>query len=97
MIGFNLALVRREVNPRPGSDTPVLLDWSVLLPACAPPGKSILDLLIGRDRVSELIPLDHAEVKRELLGAARRKAPPGSALPGALSSGERAAHEVARC
>ena len=63
-------------------DTPLLLDRSVFLPACAPPGKSLLDLLIGRDRAKQLIPLDDAEIKRELLGAARRKAPPGAALPG---------------
>ena len=63
-------------------DTPLLLDRSVFLPACAPPGKGLLDLLIGRDRARELIPLDDAEIKRELLGAARRNAPPGSALPG---------------
>ncbi len=63
-------------------DTPLLLDRSAFLPACAPPGKSLLDLLIGRERARELIPLDDDEVKRELLGAARRKAPPGSALPG---------------
>ncbi|MCY4393089.1 MAG: NAD(P)/FAD-dependent oxidoreductase [Chloroflexi bacterium] len=63
-------------------DTPLLLDRSVFLPACTPPGKSLLDLLIGRDRAKQLIPLDDEEIKRELLGAARRKAPPGSALPG---------------
>ncbi len=63
-------------------DTPLLLARSVFLPACAPPGKGILDLLIGRDRARELIPLEDEEIKRELLGAARRKAPPGSALPG---------------
>ena len=63
-------------------DTPLLMDRSVFLPACAPPGKSLLDLLIGRDRARELIPLDDDEIKRQLLGAARRKAPPGSALPG---------------
>ena len=63
-------------------DTPLLLDRSVFLPSCAPPGKSILDLLIGRDRAKELIPLDDDEIKRQLLGAARREAPPGSALPG---------------
>ncbi len=62
-------------------DTPLLLDRSVFLPACAPPGKALLDLLIGRDRARELIPLDDEEIKRELLGAARRNAPPGSALP----------------
>ena len=63
-------------------DAPLLLDRSVFLPSCAPPGKSILDLLIGRDRARELIPLDDHEIKRQLLGAARRNAPPGSDLPG---------------
>ncbi len=63
-------------------DTPLLLDRSAFLPACAPAGKGLLDLLIGRDRAKELIPLDDDAIKRELLGAARRKAPPGSALPG---------------
>ncbi len=63
-------------------DTPLMLDRSVFLPSCAPPGKSILDLLIGRERAKELIPLDDDEIKREMLGAVRRKAPPGSALPG---------------
>ena len=63
-------------------DTPLLLDRTAFLPACAPPGKHILDLLIGRDRAKQLIPLGNEEIKRELLGAARRKAPPGSALPG---------------
>ena len=63
-------------------DTPLLLDRSVFLPSCAPPGKSILDLLIGRERAKELIPLDDDEIKRQLLGAARRNAPPGSSLPG---------------
>ncbi len=62
-------------------DTPLLLDRSAFLPACAPPGKSILDLLIGRDRAKQLIPLGDDEIKRRMLGAARRKAPPGSALP----------------
>ena len=62
-------------------DTPLLLNRSAFLPACSPPGKSILDLLIGRDRARELIPLEDDEIKRLLLGAARRKAPPGSALP----------------
>ena len=63
-------------------DTPLLLDRSVFLPSCAPPGKSILDLLIGRERAKELIPLDDDEIKRQLLGAVRRNAPPGSSLPG---------------
>lgn len=63
-------------------DTPLLLNRSAFLPACAPPGKSILDLMIGRGRARELIPLDDDAIKRELLGAARRNAPPGSNLPG---------------
>ena len=63
-------------------DTPLLLDRTAFLPSCAPPGHSILDLLIGRDRARELIPLDDEEIKRQLLDAARRNAPPGSALPG---------------
>ena len=63
-------------------DTPLLLDRTAFLPACAPPGKHILDLLIGREHARELIPLSDEEIKRALLGAARRKAPPGSALPG---------------
>ena len=63
-------------------DTPLLLDRSSFLPACAPPGNSILDLLIGRDRAKELMPLNDDEIRRQLLGAVRRKAPPGSALPG---------------
>ena len=62
-------------------DTPLMLDRSVFLPSCAPPGKSILDLLIGRGRAKALIPLDDEEIKRRLLSAVRRKAPPGSALP----------------
>ena len=63
-------------------DTPLLLARSAFLPACAPPGKSILDLLIGRERARELLPLSDEEIKSEMLGAARRKAPRGSALPG---------------
>ena len=63
-------------------DIPLLLDRSTFLPDCAPAGHGLLDLLIGRDRARELIPLDDEEIKRELLGAARRHAPPGSALPG---------------
>jgi len=62
-------------------DTPLLLNRTAFLPACAPSGKSILDLLIGRDKAKELIPLDDDEIKRRMLGAAREKAPSGSALP----------------
>ncbi|MYA60725.1 MAG: FAD-dependent oxidoreductase [Chloroflexi bacterium] len=63
-------------------DTPLMLDRSVFLPSCAPPGKSILDLLVGRERAKELIPLDDDEIKRQMLGAVRRNPPPGSNLPG---------------
>ena len=69
-------------STRRTTTSPLLLDRCAFLPACAPPGKSILDLLIGRERAKELIPLDDDEIKRQLLGAARRKAPPGSSLPG---------------
>ena len=62
-------------------DTPLLMDRTTFLPACAPEGHSILDLLIGLDRAKELIPQDDEEIKRQMLGAARRHAPPGSALP----------------
>ena len=62
-------------------DTPLLLNRTAFLPDCAPAGKSILDLLIGRDRAKELIPLDDDEIKQKMLGAAREKAPQGSALP----------------
>ncbi len=62
-------------------DTPLLLNRTAFLPDCAPAGKSILDLLIGRERAKELIPLDDDEIKRRMLGAARSKAPQGSALP----------------
>ena len=62
-------------------DTPLLLNRTAFLPDCAPAGKSILDLLIGQDRAKELIPLDDEEIKRKMLGAAREKAPQGSALP----------------
>ena len=66
----------------PEDDTPLLLDRSINLPACAPPGKSTLDLLVGRDRAKELIPLDDEEIKRRILADARRNPPPGSRLPG---------------
>lgn len=66
----------------PEDDTPLLLDRSINLPSCAPPGKSTLDLLVGRDRAKELIPLDDEEIKRRMLRDARQNPPPGSALPG---------------
>ena len=65
----------------PEDETPLLLDRSINLPAIAPPGKSTLDLLVGRDRAEELLPLEDGEIKRRLLADARRNPPPGSALP----------------
>ncbi len=65
----------------PEDDTPLLLDRSINLPSCAPQGKSTLDLLVGRDRAKELIPLEDEEIKRRMLRDARRNPPPGSALP----------------
>ena len=66
----------------PEDDTPLLLDRSINLPACAPPGKSTLDMLVGRERAEELFPLDDEEIKRRMLHDARRNPPPGAALPG---------------
>ena len=66
----------------PEDDTPLLLDRSINLPSCTPPGRSTLDLLVGRDRAEELIPLDDEEIKRKMLRDARRNPPPGSHLPG---------------
>lgn len=66
----------------PEDETPLLIDRSIGLPACAPPGKSTLDLLVGRDRAEMLFPLGDEEIKHRLLGEARRMAPPGSNMPG---------------
>ena len=66
----------------PEDDTPLLLDRSINLPSCVPPGKSTLDLIVGRDRGRDLLALDDDEIARTLLRDARRVAPPGSALPG---------------
>ena len=66
----------------PEDETPLLLDRSINLPAITPPGKSTLDLLVGRDRAEELMPLEDEEIKRRMLGAVRRNPPPNAALPG---------------
>jgi len=66
----------------PEDETPLLLDRSSYLAACVPPGAATLDLLVGRDRARELLPLSDHEVKCRLLADARAKAPPGSNLPG---------------
>ena len=65
----------------PEDDTPALLDRTMNLPACAPPGMSTLDLWVGRDRAEELISLDDEEIKRRMLADARKNPPPGSNLP----------------
>ena len=56
-------------------DAPLLLDRSAFLPDCAPAGHGLLDLLVGRDRARELIPLDDEEIKRQ---TACRRPPPCS-------------------
>ena len=67
----------------PDDETPLMLDRSVNLPACAPPGKSTLDLMVGRERARELFGLDDEEIKRTMLADVRRHPlPPGSNLPG---------------
>ena len=66
----------------PEDETPLVLDRSINLPGCVPPGKSTLDLIAGRERARELLELDDAEVKRQMLRDIRRNPPPGSALPG---------------
>ena len=66
----------------PEDETPLVLDRSINLPGCVPPGKSTLDLIAGRERAKELLELDDAEVKRELLRDIRRNPPPGSDFPG---------------
>ena len=65
----------------PQDETPLLLDRSINLPACVPPGKSTLDMMVGRDRAEALLPLDDEEIRRAMLDDARRVPPPGSALP----------------
>ena len=66
----------------PEDNTPAMLDRTVHLPNCAPPGKSTLDLWVGENRAKELFPLDDAEIRRRMLADVRRNAPPGSNLPG---------------
>ncbi len=82
-----LGLDRRPLPPGwsaalyPEDDTPSLLDRTVNLPECAPPGKSLLDLWVGESRARDLMELDDEEIARTLLADAHAKAPPGSALP----------------
>lgn len=66
----------------PEDETPLMLDRSINLPGCVPPGKSTLDLIAGRERAKELLELDDEAVKCQMLRDARRNPPPGSALPG---------------
>ena len=65
----------------PEDETPSLLDRTVNLPECAPPGKSTLDLWVGRDRAEEMFPLDDEEIARHMLADVHRNPPPGSAIP----------------
>ena len=82
-----LGLNRRPLPPGwsvalyPEDGTPSLLDRTVNLPECAPPGKSLLDLWVGEDRAKDLLELDDEQIVRTLLADAHGKAPPGSALP----------------
>ncbi len=67
----------------PEDETPLLLDRSINLPACVPPGKSTLDMLVGRECAEEMFPLDDEEIKHRMLADVRRHPlPPGSNLPG---------------
>ena len=66
----------------PEDETPLVLDRSINLPGCVPPGKSTLDLIAGRERAKQLLELDDEQIKGEMLRDVRRNAPPGSAIPG---------------
>ena len=70
----------------PEDDTPLLLDRSINLPGCAPPGMSTQDLLGGRDRARELIPLDDDEIRRRMLADARRRL--GRDIPNLFLAGD---------
>ena len=48
----------------PEDETPLMLERSINLPGCMPPGKSTLDIIAGRQRARELLELDDMEVKR---------------------------------
>lgn len=65
----------------PEDETPLMLDRSINLPGCMPPGKSTLDIIAGRQRAKELLELDDEEVKRQMMRDVRRNPPPGSAIP----------------
>ena len=65
----------------PEDETPLLLDRSINLPACAPHGKSTLDMMVGRGRAEALLSLEDEEIKRAMLKDVRLRPPPGSALP----------------
>ena len=61
---------------------PLILERTKYLPACAPPGKHMLDMLIGHDRAAELFPLDDDEIRRQLLSHVRSyPLPQGSNFP----------------
>lgn len=65
----------------PEDETPLILDRSSYLQACVPPGTATLDLMVGKDRAKELLPLDDDEIKSQMLRDVRQKAPPGSNIP----------------
>lgn len=64
----------------PEDDT-LLLDRSISLPACMPPGKATLELLVGCDRAAQVIPMGDDEIVRELMRDVRRRIPAGTRLP----------------
>ena len=65
----------------PEDETPLLLDRSINLPGVAPPGRSTLDMLVGRETAKELIPLDDEEITSRMLAAVHANPPPRSCLP----------------
>jgi len=64
------------------TNMPLILERTQYLPACAPPGKHMMDMLVGHDRARELFPLDDDEVRRQLLSDIGKYPPlAGSHLP----------------
>ncbi len=60
---------------------PLLLERTSYLPSCAPPGKHMLDLIVGYDQAAELFPLNDDEIRGTLLREVRARAPEGSRIP----------------
>ena len=65
----------------PEDNTPLLLDRSLNLPNCVPPGYSTLDMLVGRERALELIDRDDDEIYTSMLEDVYKKPPPDSNIP----------------